>query len=51
MINRVTDCRVTKPDKIRKERIRGKKKVGDIAKKVHEIRLKPYGHMMRREKH
>ena len=37
-------CRVTKLDKIRNERIRGTTKVGEITKKVHERRLKWYGH-------
>ena len=44
-------CGVTKLDKIRNERIRGTKKVGEITKKVHERRLKWYGHVMRREEH
>ena len=43
-------CGVTKLDKIRNERIRGKTKVGEITKKVHERRLKWYGHVMRRER-
>ncbi len=42
-------CRVTKLDMIRNERIRGTTKVGEIAKKVQERRLKWYGHVMRRE--
>ena len=44
-------CGVTKLDKIRKERIRGTPKVGEITKKVQERRLKWYGHVMRREEH
>ena len=36
-------CGVTKLDKIRNERIRGTTKVGEITKKVQEIRLKWYG--------
>ena len=41
-------CGVTKLDKIRIERITGTTKVGEIAKKVQERRLKRYGHVMRR---
>ena len=44
-------CGVTKLEKIRNERIRGTTKVGEITKKVQEIRLKWYGHVMRREEH
>ena len=44
-------CGVTKLDKIRNERIRGTTKVGEITKKVQEIRFKWYGHVMRREEH
>ena len=44
-------CGVTKMDKIRNERIRGTRKVGEITKKVQERRLKWYGHVMRREEH
>ena len=44
-------CGVTRLDKIRNERIRGTTKVGEIAKKVQERRLKWYGHVMRREEH
>ena len=40
---------VTKLDRIRNERIRGTTKVGEISKKVQEIRLKWYGHILRRE--
>ena len=40
---------VTKLDRIRNERIRGTTKVGEIVKKVHESRLKWYGHVLRRE--
>ena len=40
---------VTKLDRIRNERIRGTTKVGEISKKVQEIRLKWYGHVLRRE--
>ena len=39
---------VTKMDRIRNERIRGTTKVGEIAKKVQESRLKWYGHVSRR---
>ena len=39
-------CGVTKLDKIRNERIRGTTKVGEITKKVQEMRLKWYGHVM-----
>ena len=39
---------ITKLDRIRKERIRGTTKVGEISKKVQESRLKWYGHLMRR---
>ena len=42
-------CAFTKLDKIRNERIRGTKKVGEITKKVQERRLEWYGHVMRRE--
>ena len=44
-------CGVTKLDKIRNERIliRGTTKVGEIAKKVQERRLRWYGNVMRRE--
>ena len=44
-------CGVTKLDKIRNERIRRTRKVGEITKKVKERRLKWYGHVMRREEH
>ena len=44
-------CGVTKLDKIRNERIRATTKVGEITRKVQEIRLKWYGHAMRREEH
>ena len=40
---------VTKLYKIRNERIRGTTKVGEIAKKVQEGRLRWYGHVMRIE--
>ena len=40
-------CAVTKLDKIRNERIGGTTKVGENTKKVQEIRLKWYGHVMR----
>ena len=43
-------CRVTKLDKIRNERISGTTKVGEIAKKVQERRLKWYGHVMRKRR-
>ena len=39
---------VTKLDRIRNERIRGTKKMGEISKKVRESRLKWYGHVLRR---
>ena len=39
---------VTKLDRIRNEIIRGTMKVGEIAKKVQESRLKWYGHVLRR---
>ena len=39
---------VTKLDRIRNERIRGTK-LREISKKVHESRLKWYGHVLRRE--
>ena len=42
-------CGVTKLDRNRNERIRGTTKVGEISKKVHESRLKWYGHVLRRE--
>ena len=47
-------CGVTRLDKIRNERTRGTTKttkVGEITKKVQEMRLKWYGHVMRREEH
>ena len=44
-------CGVTRLDKIRNERIRGKTKVGEITKKIKEMRLKWYGLVMRREEH
>ena len=44
-------CGVTQLDKIRNERIRGTTKVGEITNKVHERRLKWYGHVMQREEH
>ncbi len=44
-------CGVTKLDKMRNERIRRTTKVGEITKKVQEMRLKWYGHVMRREEH
>ena len=37
-------------DRNRNERIRGTTKVGEISKKVHESRLKWYGHVSRRER-
>ncbi len=40
-------CGIMMLDKIRNERIRGTTKVGEIAKKVQERRLKWYGHVMR----
>ena len=40
---------VTKLDRIRNEIIRGTPNVGVIYKKVQEIRLKWYGHVLRRE--
>ena len=40
---------VAKLDRIRNERIRGTTKVGEIAKKVQESRLKWYEHVLRRE--
>ena len=44
-------CRVTKLDKKTNERIKGTTKVGEIAKKIQERRLKWYGHVARREEH
>ena len=38
--------RVTKLDRIRKERIRGTTKVGEISKKLRQSRLKWYGHVL-----
>ncbi|XP_064120903.1 uncharacterized protein LOC135225564 [Macrobrachium nipponense] len=40
---------VTKKDRVRNERIRGRVKVTDASKKVQEARLRWYGHLMRRE--
>ena len=40
---------VTKLDRIRNERIRGKTKVEEISKKVQESRLTWYGYVSRRE--
>ena len=42
-------CGVTKMDRARSERIRGTTKVGGISKQVQEMRLKWYGHVMRRD--
>ena len=42
---------VAKLDRIYNERMRGTTKVGEIAKKVQERRLKSYEHVMRREEH
>ena len=42
---------VTKLDNIRNGRIRGTTKVEEITKKLHERRLKWYGHVIRREEH
>ena len=44
-------CGVTKLGKVIHERIGGTTRVGEIAKKVQERRLKWYGHVMRREEH
>ena len=44
-------CGVTKLEKIRNEGIQGTTKVGENAKKVQEMRLKRYGHVMRRDEH
>ena len=44
-------CGVTNLDNIRNERIRGIMKVGEITNKIHERRLKWYGHVIRREQH
>ena len=44
-------CGVTKLDKTKNERIRGTTEVGEITKKVLEMRLTWYGHVMRREEH
>ena len=49
--NATMDVRSYELDTIRNERIRGTTKVGEITKKVHEIRLKWYWHVMRREEH
>ena len=40
---------VTKLDRIRNERIRGKTNVGEISNEVQESRLTWYGHVLRRE--
>ena len=42
-------CGVTKLDRIRNERIRWTKKVGEISKQLLESRLKRHGNVMRRE--
>ena len=42
-------CAVTRRDKIRNEKIRGSTEVGEISKKVHERRMRWYGHVMRRD--
>ena len=39
-------CGVTKLDKMRNERIRGQRKLWEIAKEVKEGRLKWYGHVI-----
>ena len=44
-------CGVTRLDKTRNERLRRTTKLGEITKKVKEMRLKWYGHVMRREEH
>ncbi len=44
-------CVVRKLDKIRNEIIRGTTKVGEITKKVQEMKLKWYGHVMKREEY
>ena len=41
-------CGDTMLDKMGNERIKGAAKVGEIAKKVQETRLKWYGHVKRR---
>ena len=46
---KMDEWRVTKLDRMRNERIRGKMKVGEISKKVQESRLKWYGRVLRRE--
>ena len=40
---------ITDLNRIRNERIRGTKEVGEISKKVQESRLKWHGHALRRE--
>ena len=42
-------CGVSREDRIRNENIRGSVKVTELSKKMQEVRLKWYGHMMRRE--
>lgn len=42
-------CGVTRLDKIRNERIRGTVKVAELQKKIQEVRLRWYGHVMRRD--
>lgn len=42
-------CGLTMKDKIRNEYIRGSMKVGKASEKIHEARLRWYGHVMRRE--
>ena len=44
-------CGVTMLHKIRNGRIRGTTKVEEITKKAQEMRLKWYGHVVRREEH
>ena len=45
----VAEMSVTKLDRIRHEIIRQTTKVGEMFKKVQQIRLKWYGHVLRRE--
>ena len=42
-------CGASKEDRIRNENIRGSVKATELSKKMQEVRLRWYGHVMRRE--
>ena len=41
---------VTRFDRVRTEYMRGSRKVVQVSKKIHEARLRRFGHVMRRSK-